>query len=451
VPVRRRGAVATRLATVGALVLAVVVVAWLMFSPGDDYDVRIELANGGQLVRGNQVKVGGAPVGIVDRIELSQSAGAVIHLTIDDRDLVPLHRGSRATVRSTSLSGIANRYVAIAPAPNSRPEIPDGGEIPAEDGQVAVDLDQILNTLDPATQRDLRTAVRNSDEIVKGAARRANAGLAALNPALSQAGSTARELARDQRLLERFIVESADVVAQVSSRPADLDEAVGNALGATSAVASQAAALDSLLARLPPTLRRANTTFVNLRALVRDLRPAVREARPAAPLLSSFLVRLRATARDATPVIARLNDVVDRPGSRGDLLGVLTGLIGVSRAAVPAFESTVKVVDDGLPVLREVRPYVPDLVGGLLNGFGGTTSGYYDANGHYVRISFQSSVYSLTNIGSLVPLPQAQQGLTGYRKNVDRRCPGAGTQTVRDRSNPYRESQTVCDEGDNPQ
>jgi phospholipid/cholesterol/gamma-HCH transport system substrate-binding protein len=450
-PVTRRGSEGARFATFGALMLAVVVLAWVMFGLGGGYEVRLTLQNAAQLVKGDEVKVGGVPVGKVTDIALSPRGLAVVRISVDEDDLAPLHAGTKATVRSTSLSGIANRYVALAPGPNNRREIPNGSFIPTEDTQNEVDLDAVLNTLDPATQRDLRTGIRASSRLFSGAERQANAGLEALNPALAQGAATASELASDQALLERFIVESADVVGQVSARPAELEELIANALGATSAIASQTASLDSVLAQLPPTLRRTNTTLVNLRALLRDVHPVVREARPAAPLLSRFLVRLRPVAARARPLIARTSRLIDRPG-RLDLLGVLRGLIAVEQQAVPAFNSTVKVVNDALPVVREARPYAPDLVGGLLNGFGGTTGGYYDANGHYARISFQGSVYSLTNLPTLVPLPLSQQGLTGYRKGVDRRCPGAGTQTGRDHSNPYTaEPQIHCDKADNPQ
>jgi hypothetical protein len=94
---------------------------------------------------------------------------------------------------------------------------------------------------------------------------------------------------------------------------------------------------------------------------------------------------------------------------------------------------------------------VPDVVSGLTNGFGGTTSGYYDANGHYTRISFQGSVYSLNDVGSLVQLPQIN-GLTGYRRGLTKRCPGAATQTAPDRSNPYIDRENFpCDREDDPQ
>jgi hypothetical protein len=85
-----------------------------------------------------------------------------------------------------------------------------------------------------------------------------------------------------------------------------------------------------------------------------------------------------------------------------------------------------------------------------MNGFGGTTAGYYDANGHYVRISFQGSTATLSGLGTLVPRPPELQGLTGFRTGVDERCPGAGTQPAEDGSSPFIDTEVVCDEEDNP-
>ena len=452
-----------RALTFAALALAVVAVAVLMFGGGDSYRVSVVLDNAGQLVKGNQVKVGGRPVGLIEEIELQDDARARIEVSIED-ELAPLHEGSVMTLRATSLSGIANRYLALEPGRNDRPEIPDGGQIRAEDGRETVDLDQVLNTLDAETQRDLQAFVRNSadafadapaaddDSIERTlrAAREANAGLEALNPALSQSAATFRALMRDQRDLERFIVRSAEVVEDVSSRPEHLDPLVGNALGAVGALARESSALESAIGRLPPTLRKTNTTLVNLRATLREARPLVREARPVAPLLSAAFDELRPFSRDARPVVAEARETIDRPGRR-DLLGVLAGLVKLSRAAVPAFDSTVRTVGDALPVVREARPYVPDVVAGLFNGFGGTTAGYYDANGHYARISFQGSAVTLTGLGSLLPRPPDQQGLTGFRTKVTRRCPGAGTQPADDGSNPFLDTEDFpCDPEDTP-
>src|SRR3954447_10712347 len=104
--------------TVAAVVLGVLVVAWLLFSGGGgSYEITLTLDNASQLVNGNQVKVGGVQVGSVHSIELSSDGRARVHITIDDDSVTPLHSGSRAQVRSSSLSGVANRYIALTPGP----------------------------------------------------------------------------------------------------------------------------------------------------------------------------------------------------------------------------------------------------------------------------------------------------------------------------------------------
>jgi phospholipid/cholesterol/gamma-HCH transport system substrate-binding protein len=183
-------------------------------------------------------------------------------------------------------------------------------------------------------------------------------------------------------------------------------------------------------------LRSANTTLVNLRTTLQAVEPTVKLARPVAQPLAAFLTKLDPVARDARPLVARVRQTIDRPGN-ADLIGVLRGFLPLARTAVPAFDSAVSTVNDLLPVVKDLRPYAPDVVGGLQNGFGGATSGYYDANGHYTRISLQSSAYSLTSSGSLLPVPSAPSGLAGYQHGVNARCPGAATQPAPDHSNPW--------------
>jgi phospholipid/cholesterol/gamma-HCH transport system substrate-binding protein len=439
-----------RLLTIATVALAVVVVGlFLLGGDNGGYRVSMTLDNANQLVKGNQVKVGGVTVGTVAKIALADDGRARIELSIDD-GLRPLHRGTHATVRSTSLSGIANRYVALQPGPAGEPEIADGGAIPSTGVHGEVDLDEVLNTLDPTTQDDLRTVVRELGGAFDGqAGRDLNAGLHALNPALSQAGLTEAEVLRDQARFERFITESADVVSAVAERDDRLPRLVANTHATLDAVARRSQNLESSLSRLPPALRQTNTTLVDLRGAIADLRPTVRLAQPVAPLLSSFLRELQPTARRARPVVADLRGSIDGPGD-SDLLAVLRGLGPVSRAGVPALRATVPAVEDLLPIVEDIRPYTPDLVGGLLNGFGGSTSGYYDANGHFARISFHSSAYSGQGALSFLPAPDSTDGLAGFRKGVFRRCPGAGTQPNRDGSNPYVEQDRSCSRGDTP-
>ncbi len=72
---------------------------------------------------GNQVLVGGQSIGTINDIRLTDDAQAEVEITVDE----PLHEGTTAMVRATSLSGVANRYISIAPGPDSEPELPDDG------------------------------------------------------------------------------------------------------------------------------------------------------------------------------------------------------------------------------------------------------------------------------------------------------------------------------------
>jgi phospholipid/cholesterol/gamma-HCH transport system substrate-binding protein len=436
---------------VAATVLAVAAVAVVMFWGGGSYTVHATFDNASQLVKGDQVKVGGVPVGQVSDLTLDANAQARVTLTIDDDALTPLHEGTRAEVRAVGLASIAGRYVALTPGPGNLRKIRDGGTIGADETSSEVDLDTVLNTLDPQTLGDLRQVVQGLGSATAGRAKAFNQAMHDLNPALSQTAATTREVVRDQGAFERFLLQSADVVGAVASRAPELERLVPAAGGTLSAIASRTADLDEILRRFPPTLRVANTTLVNLRGAIADLRPAVRDARPVAPLLNKTLVRLRPVARAGVRVIPSLRRLIDAPG-REDLLGVVRTMPSVAARAVPAFRSAFATAKDALPAVGVIRAYGPDLIGGQVEGYGGAGSIYYDANGHYMRISFQGSGYTLNNQGSLIPQPPSVGGLTGYRTGLDARCPGAATTPAPDGSNPWHPPRDdfPCDPKDDP-
>jgi len=89
---------------------------------GSSYRVKAVFDNAGQLLPGNQVRVGGQPVGTISDIALDDQANAVVTMDVDDT-VGPLHQGTTATIRATSLSGIASRYVSLKPGPNSNSRI----------------------------------------------------------------------------------------------------------------------------------------------------------------------------------------------------------------------------------------------------------------------------------------------------------------------------------------
>src|SRR5918998_5555147 len=140
-----------RAAALGAAIAAVVLVALLLFGGGGGgYEVTAKFVNAGQIVKGNPVQTGGAAIGSVKDIKITDDGQAEVKFSVKD-DHAPLREGTRATIRQFSQSGIANRYVDLSMPPNDvRGDfIDNGGRIESDQTKTAVDLDQLFNTLDP--------------------------------------------------------------------------------------------------------------------------------------------------------------------------------------------------------------------------------------------------------------------------------------------------------------
>src|SRR5205085_6560378 len=93
------------------------------------------------------------------------------------------------------------------------------------------------------------------------------------------------------------------------------------------AIGSQKQALARAISLLPPFMRRANTTFVNLRATLNDLKPLVDESKPVAPKLRRFMAELRPLTQDARPTLRDLTRLIRLKGSDNDLIEATRTLV----------------------------------------------------------------------------------------------------------------------------
>ena len=154
-------------------------------------------------------------------------------------------------------------------------------------------------------------------------------------------------------------------MAAIAERRDDLSSLVSNANQALGAIASETASFDAGLQLLPPTLRQANTTFVNLRAALDDVDPLVNAAKPATEDLAPFLRRLRPVAARAVPVFRNLSSTVSLPGPDNDLAELVRSLVPLHRRATPASRSGVRALDASQPFISFARAYSPDLLGAV--------------------------------------------------------------------------------------
>lgn len=434
-----------RAAAVFALALVVALAAWLLLlrgQGGTEYTLLFE--NAGQLVPDNDVQVGGRRVGSVKSIDLTEDNQAAVKIRVQE-PYAPLREGTQATIRLTSLSGIANRYIALTPAPDAAKELPDGATLTTASTTPVVDLDQLFNTLDAKTRGNLQDVVKGFARQYQGKGAEAGEAAEYFNPLLSTSRRLVNEVTEDEDSLTRFIVDSSRLVTALADQRDDLSGLVGNANATAQAIGSENVALARALGLLPTTLRRANTTFVNLRATLDDLDVLVAESKPATKDLAPFLRELRPLVAASRPTIRDLRTLVRRDGDDNDLTEATRKMPSLQRVATPAFRNGRQALVRAQPVLEFLRPYTPDFTG-WVRDFGQGASNY-DANGHYARIQPIFNAFNFNDNpagGVLTPIPPSQR-FDGLETNQLRRCPGAASQPAADGSAPWRDTSGTLD------
>jgi len=438
---------AGRFIAVGALALIVLVVAFLVLSGGNGANYDLIFPEAGQLVRGDQVQVGGVPVGSVTNIVLTHDFKARVTIHIES-SLAPLHEGTVAQVRVPSLSSVANRYIVLQPGPNSNPALPAGSTLPASATREVVDLDTLFNTLNPPTRKGLQEFIQGSAEQYVGASRELSKSTELFPPALSATTHFFSQLTADQPTFTNFLVETAKAVTTIGARNEALTDLIGNANTTFQAIGSQQAALARGLRQLPITLRQGNRTFAELPATFAALEALVIASKPTTGPLTTLLTRLRPLVEKATPVVTNFHLAISRPGANNDLTELVETLPKLVKTLTTSAPATVTAEQESVPVTAFLGPYSPDLQG-TLRTFG-QTSGYYDAYGHYAHITPLLPDFKLGANNTLTPA-SPQHALEGLKTGELRRCPGAAAAPAADGSSPFTDNEQLgCDPSETP-
>lgn len=438
---------AGRLAAGAALAGAVLLTAYVLLSSGDTYTVRAHFISATQMIPGNIVRAAGRNVGKVVSVELTDDGQAELELEIDDPKLTPLREGTQAELRLQSLSSVVGRVVELRIPAGRGPPISSGGLIDVRHTTSAVSLDQLFSLFDPKTRKGLRGFIRGNARLYGGQGAAANAGFEYLNPALVGAARLFREVDYDSRILQDFLVSSSRLVTDVADRRDDLAQLIDRLATTTGAIAREQTSLSTAIARLPPFMRRANSTFVDLRATLDDIDPLVEESKPVAPRLRAVLRELRPFARDAVPTVRSLANLAGRAGDANDLLDLAKAIPPFRDIAVGtaerngkqrpgSFPASTESLKGQQPIWAYFRPYTVDFTG-WLDDF--SHSGIYDANGSASRVA--TSVNAFAAVGSQLKLvPEGLRDELGnlvVARGQNNRCPGSMERPAPDKSNPW--------------
>jgi len=414
-----------------AVGLAVLIYLLMMGSSGTEYRLMFETAE--LLVRGNQVQVGGVPVGRVKNIILTRNYRAEVIIEVES-PLAPLHAGTTAEIKYPSLSGVANRYISLSPGPNNFPALRAGARIPVTHTKSPVGLDEVLTALNPPTRRGLRQVIKGWGELYAGVEGQVNITTHYLAPSLRSISNVFGELTRDEKTFAEFLVNTAKATTVIGAHSENLRSLIGNADTTFQAIGSQQEALARGLRLLPVTFTQGTKTFNELIPTLAALRELVNVSKPNTKTLPLFLERLRALLVKGTPVVHNLGLGISRPGPHNDFTEAALQLPQLAKTLETASPATVAAERESIPNTAFFGPYSPDLQG-LFRNFG-QASAYYDANGHYIHVSPVFNSFRLGENNTLTPITP-QEGVAGLTTGQLRRCPGAATNPAADGSSPY--------------
>jgi phospholipid/cholesterol/gamma-HCH transport system substrate-binding protein len=435
-----------RVFAVGGLALIVLIVAYLLFSGSSTATYHLLFTNGGGLVRGDQVQVGGVPVGTVKNIQLTSNYDAEITIEVES-SLLPLHQGTKALIRVPDLTSVAGRYISLAPGPNNNAVLPSGSTLSTSVTEVPVDLDELFNTLNPQTRKGLEEFIEGNATQYQGVGKEINAATPYFSPALRATNHVFNELTSEEQVLISTLVEGAKTLETLANHGPQLSSLVRNGATTFGAVASEAKNLEEGLKVLPQALHEGNVALAGVPSTVDSLERLVDASKPNFKQLAPFLAALRGLFKEGTPVTGELASAFSKPGPNNDLTDFARAAPGLYKSLQTASPDAVKALDQSVPITNFFGPYSPDLIG-LFRTFG-SLAGYRDANGQYERVSPDFADFKLE--GEKLKPTTPEGGLEGLITKQLRRCPGAATQPAEDGSSPFTDEGLLgCDPSEVP-
>jgi virulence factor Mce-like protein len=342
---RRRGnaSIVANPVLVGAVTTLVVIVAvFLAYNANNGLPfvptrvVNVQVDNGAELVKGNEVRSGGFRIGVITDmkpVKLSTgTVGALLKLKLDNKfGKIPVD--SRAIVRPRSSLGL--KYVEFIRGKSTK-MLPDDGVIPITQTKVPVELDEFYNMFDAKTRRASQIDLQGFGDAFAGRGYDLNVTIQRAPGFFGHLERVMRNLSAPQTDLKSFFKELGDaarIVAPVSEINARLFTDMGTTF---EAISRDPQALKDTITKNVPALEAGTESFRVQRPFLaetadfsHDLRFAVSDLKDALPSLNSALkVGIPVTRRtvgqyqDLQQVLDALRKLSESPTTPGALRGL---------------------------------------------------------------------------------------------------------------------------------
>ncbi len=285
---------------------------------GSEYRVRAVFDNVASAVPGEDVKVAGAKVGVIESMDVTDDKKAAVTLRIEDARFAPFRADATCVVRPQSLIG--EKFIECEPgtaAQSALQEIPEGEEgegahlLPLDRTQSQVDLDLFNNILRrPYGERfalllnEFGTGLAGRGEDLKEAIHRAN-------PALRDTDRVLAILARQNRVLADLARDSDEALAPLAQQKERVSSFIVEANNTAKATAARRDDIERGIQRLPGFLDELRPLMADLDGFASQAAPVFSDLNAAAPQLSRVFQRLGPLSQAAQPSLLSLGDALE--------------------------------------------------------------------------------------------------------------------------------------------
>lgn len=270
------------------------------------YNITAEIPNGAALVKGNEVRIGGARVGIVTSITpISEDDGkyhAQIALKLD-KNIGPIPENSTVEVRPKSTIGL--KYVELTLG-DSKQTIANGGNLPLSQSTVATEFEDLLNTFDKRVREGNKRSLQEFGNAFAGRGADLNTAFGELGPLFQNLEPVARTISDPAARLGDFIAALAQAAHDTAVTGDQAGEVFANADVTFAAFAAASDGIQQSLEESPSTLAVLTENFPAERQYFRQLTGLVEKFQPGAPYLPAVSANLAEITRNGPSAFNKL-------------------------------------------------------------------------------------------------------------------------------------------------
>lgn len=348
------------------------------FAPAG-YRIQAVFPETGQLVSGADVRISGVDVGKVISVT-PEGTNSLVAMNLD-KQFAPIPADTDAILRLKTLLGEA--YIELSPANASGPKLPDGGTIPPHQVEPTQDLDQVLDSFTPSTQRALQQFLNGTYAALSGQGQQLNNVIGNFDPTVTELSALVGELNEQQGDIQSLVNNLGTVFTTLGDRSSDLQSLVTAGDEVLSATAARDAQLEATVNGLPPFMAQLRVTLGTLNVTLGIAKPTLHVLRGVAPLLRPAFSELITLSHPALSLLRQAPTLLAITNNALPYIARFT--VSFNNALEPILQAAQQVI----PMINYIQLYPDDIRAAFANlpAVLGASAPATNGITHYIRVA----------------------------------------------------------------